>query len=282
MIAGHIENPDAEAIEAESGVQIAFGFEPVGVPGDVTVGSVSIYLDAEGPVAGAMRVRGIVVAQLGSDVRSAQTEIIEVGAGEEAGWYTLRLETPLTGSISANWQMGFHFDGAQVLRYYGDPTDTEGVWATDVWGGGTDVIVSEDGTNPKPLAFADYLPPQSLPLETDSYYARLGFPSAQKALGVGGPESRKRAVIGWHGSFLDGESQGGSFGIVNTEGSLTDLLGERVKVTYGKRSVVVYVHRAVDLDAAEDLSLSRRAFMALAPLPTDELVVRVEALGAGE
>mgnify|MGYP001178067294 CR=1 FL=1 len=120
----------------------------------------------------------------------------------------------------------------------------------------------------------------------DLIMARRPWNVAQEAFGRAGvvAGSRRFATAGWHGPFTDPEA--GSFAIVRSDGPLADLVGERVRVTYRAgtlaRSVAVYVHDEHDFgeDAAdEDISLARRAMLALAPLRLDSIPVEVEVLG---
>lgn len=127
-----------------------------------------------------------------------------------------------------------------------------------------------------------YTPPANVP---DDYLARLPWDVAQAALGSAGTiaASRQTAVAGWHGTSTDPEA--GSFCIVRSDGPLADLVGERVRVTYRvgtlARAVALFCHDEQDFGAAaadEDISLTRRAFMALAPLALDSVTVEVEVL----
>lgn len=119
----------------------------------------------------------------------------------------------------------------------------------------------------------------------DAYLARLPWDSAQQALGAGGTisTSKQAAAAGWHGPSTDPEL--GAFCIVRTDGPLANLVGERLRVTYRTgtraRSVVVYCHDELDFGedgADEDLSLTRRAMLALAPLALDLVPVEVEVM----
>ena len=119
-----------------------------------------------------------------------------------------------------------------------------------------------------------------LPREDDGWYSRLGFPSAQAKLGETGPTGERfRANVSWHGTRLDPEPQGGSSALVQLDGDLAGLLGERIRLTYGRQSVVAYVVRSTDIGIeGVDISLSRRAFAALGRLSLESLPVTVEIL----
>lgn len=120
------------------------------------------------------------------------------------------------------------------------------------------------------------------PVETDLYLANLGYGSAQVALkGEGDRRTRRRVKAAWHGTSLDSQPQGASLAVVQRDGALSDLVGERLVLTSGSRSTIVYIHRETDLDLDDDteISLSRRAWQALSPLATDELMVTAEVVG---
>lgn len=112
--------------------------------------------------------------------------------------------------------------------------------------------------------------------------ARLPFVDAQakfaKSPVIHG--SAVSAKVGWHGTSLDIER--GSFVLVPIDGKLSYLLGEWLKITVREgvhpRSVYAYCHSMAEFPPNEDLSLSRRLYLSLAPLSTDPLTVTVEVL----
>lgn len=127
-----------------------------------------------------------------------------------------------------------------------------------------------------------YVPPANMP---DDYLARLPWDQAQIALGMGGEISASRvpATAGWHGASIDPET--GAFCIVRSDGPLASLVGERLRVTYRQgtlaRQVVVFCHDLQDFGeqaSDEDLSLTRRAMLALAPLALDSITVDVAVM----
>jgi hypothetical protein len=127
-----------------------------------------------------------------------------------------------------------------------------------------------------------YTIPSNVP---DGYLASLPWDVSQQALGAGGTISTSRlaATAGWHGPSTDPET--GARCIVRTDGPLADLVGERLRITYRSgtraRQVVVYCHDEQDFGdeaSEEDLSLTRRAMLALAPLALDSITVEVEVM----
>jgi hypothetical protein len=128
--------------------------------------------------------------------------------------------------------------------------------------------------------FAQFFVPWEEPAEDDMYLGRLPFPEAQRVFARGGPVPgrRYRTGAGWHGTNTDPER--GSFAAVRAGGPLEGLLGERVRVTrlsaVGEASVYAYCHTVAAV--AEDISLTRRAFLAVALPAEDEIDVTVEVI----
>jgi hypothetical protein len=113
------------------------------------------------------------------------------------------------------------------------------------------------------------------------YYARLPFGEAQAVLGSTGPikGSAQSALCGWHGQSLHPET--GSFVLVNENGPLAGLVGDRLKITLRDRpSPAAVVAYCIGRDALDDdLSLTRRLFLQLALLSSTNIPVTVEVLG---
>lgn len=110
-------------------------------------------------------------------------------------------------------------------------------------------------------------------IEPEVAIGRRAFPAAQALLaGALLTSIPDVSTVGWHETFVDGES--GAFAVVRF--GLEELRGEIVKVTAGDRSCFVYVVGARDVPV--DLSLARRAFLSLAPLWTEQLAGKAEAV----
>lgn len=110
--------------------------------------------------------------------------------------------------------------------------------------------------------------------------SQLGWRSSQQLLAKGSAVvgSTRSSSCGWHGRTFD-ERQGAT-AIVRLGGPLVDLIGKRLKVQsdYQGNTATIYV-LVVGVDTvAEGISLSRRAFLELAPLSTDELPVNVTVM----
>jgi hypothetical protein len=106
---------------------------------------------------------------------------------------------------------------------------------------------------------------------------QLPFIEAQRSL-AGFPQSRPRfAECSWHGLRTDGLR--GSFAVVRVGSPLADLVGSRLKITDRVTRRVVYVYcRAEVVDLPDDITLARRAFLALRPLWTETVRVSIEVV----
>lgn len=114
-----------------------------------------------------------------------------------------------------------------------------------------------------------------LPNEPEVLDARLPFPDAQVALD-GVPSSRLTDfhTCGWYGTTLHDER--GAFAMVNETGPLADLIGDRLRLRYERKSVNVYCFGSTDLP--HDIAITRRAFASLELLAVEEIEVLVEVL----
>lgn len=114
-------------------------------------------------------------------------------------------------------------------------------------------------------------------LEPEVALGRRAFPEAQRLL-VTQPLrlATDLKTCGWHGTNVHPED--GAFALVRSgpEGFQDEYVGEVLRLTVGSRSCIAYVLAARDLPW--DVSLTRRAFMALAPLFTSQLLIRAEVL----
>lgn len=113
-----------------------------------------------------------------------------------------------------------------------------------------------------------------------TYLARLPWRDAQDQLIVGrGPTTIARGSAGWHGPSYDNERV--AFAVVNETGPFAAFAGGVVRFSYTHdpyppRSAICFCHATGD--PFEDVSLSRRAFLALAGLGVDEIEVVGELL----
>jgi hypothetical protein len=79
-------------------------------------------------------------------------------------------------------------------------------------------------------------------------------------------------TVGWYGSTISDER--GSFGVVDPEMGLADLVGDIVEVGYGTRRVRVYVIGSQP-GLGTDLAITRRSYLAISLLAVEPLSVSV-------
>jgi hypothetical protein len=112
----------------------------------------------------------------------------------------------------------------------------------------------------------------------EDQYARLPFPAAQSvfsetALDAG---TLRPGSCGWYGTEFDDDP--GSFALVQDGGTLVDLVGQRIAVVYGDRTVYAYCKATAVLNAGEDLAVTRRLYAALEVLSQVPIAVEVGLL----
>lgn len=112
-------------------------------------------------------------------------------------------------------------------------------------------------------------------IEEELSIIRRAFPEAQRLLE--GPPSRvvaAAAAVGWHGTSADPET--GAAAVVRSGGPYEDLIGEVLRVSTALTGAYVYVVGRADV--VTDLSLARRAFLAVAPLAEESVTMAVEVV----
>lgn len=123
-----------------------------------------------------------------------------------------------------------------------------------------------------------YMPtfsPWSTPAEDDLYLARLPRHEAREAFaGSPAPGSLRLVECGWHGTNTRPER--GAVAVADRAGPLAGMVGERVRVACG--TAAVYALVVGDAEIAEDISLSREAFVEIGGLWEDSLDVVVEVM----
>lgn len=110
-------------------------------------------------------------------------------------------------------------------------------------------------------------------VEQELLDGRRAFPEAQRLFaGVALRRLPERVDVGWHGTDIDVET--GAFAVVRDGAGLDDLIGEILIVSVGTRSVLVFVMGARAVP--QDISLSRRGFLALGLLAKESIRCVVE------
>lgn len=111
--------------------------------------------------------------------------------------------------------------------------------------------------------------------EMEIVTGRRSFIAAQ-ALFSGGPVGKSQKLsVGWHDTSVNPET--GSFAVVQATAGLDDLVGEIIRVTNNRREVFVYVLDTADVPV--QVSLARRAFVALYRLTVEALPADVVVVG---
>lgn len=117
----------------------------------------------------------------------------------------------------------------------------------------------------------------ALPNEPEIMDARLAYPDAQRALAGNIEEvSVTFNTLGWYDTKFHPER--GCFAIVREDGPLVDLVGDRLHIRYGDKTVNVYCFTAREIEDGQDIVITRRSFAALELLAVDRIDVIVETL----
>lgn len=123
------------------------------------------------------------------------------------------------------------------------------------------------------------MPMEPLPAEPTVIDARLPFAEAQTALSGVILERRGAAhnSCSWFGTGVLLER--GCFALVQRDGPLEEFVGDRLRLTYGRKCVLVYcVGTATVVDVPFEIGITRRAFQALELLSVDRIDVLVEVV----
>lgn len=249
---------------------------------DRVLSKVTARLDGQGSASGGQSVRALVYRD-GSLL--AQSDEVVVADGAAVAYVDFDLD-PV--SLPADdYHLALHFGPTgSSCRFYDLGTGTNLSTTSDTYSDGPASSISPTLATGGLVAFLTTSEVWQAPTLEDADYARYGFGTAQAVLaGPADPRTRRIAVAGWHGTYLDPEPQGASLAVVQSGGDLSDLVGERLLVrAEDGRSVVVYVHRETDLDLDDgtQISLTRRAWQAIATLATDSLLVTVETISGGD
>ena len=80
--------------------------------------------------------------------------------------------------------------------------------------------------------------------------------------------------VGWYDSNV--EPNAGAFCLVQAGGQYEDLVGERVAVVYGDKTIYLYCLGSTNLD--QDVALARAAFFRMADLAEDTIPVSLQVI----
>lgn len=246
----------------------------------------SAYVDGLGGSPGVGLMRAVLYDVAGNLL--AMGDEVAIPAGRAAAWVDFTFSAYKGGvPVSGDTDLGLITGGdTNVITWFYDDL---GVAAQR---NGTNDTYSDGASNPFGVPtvtdarlfswFATYV--NDWTARGDLYdRAQLPLAEAQVALAALSnpqPVARASARSGWHGNKLD-DGQA-SFAVVDSGGPLADLVGRVVKVsldqTITAREVWAFCHASYALDPGDDLSLSRRLFLALAPLNTESVPVTVEVI----
>lgn len=112
--------------------------------------------------------------------------------------------------------------------------------------------------------------------EPEILAGRRAFAKAQELL-AGATRVRIEGLVrtGWHDTAISPERP--AFAVVRRDGPMLELIGEIIRVTLDDRSCFVYVLGSALVPV--DLSLTRRAFMAIGLLAAESVDTTVEVVG---
>ena len=242
---------------------------------------VMAYLDGGGAGAGQQQVRAAIY---NADTRA----LIDFGdpltilAGDPPGWVDLRFGAMGKALTVENVRVCLHAGPVGgVVRTRTDPGAGK-AWPDTFADGADDTCPASPSAVALPsisMLTTTFWDPTNPREATDLHYSRYAFSTAQTIFRHSTADRRTQqfATAEWYGAKLDPEQ--GSNALVRSDGPLADLVGERLLISNPgtPRSVAVYCH-AENAEVVTDISLSRRAFLALDYLSTEELDVIVEVL----
>jgi hypothetical protein len=230
----------------------------------------TVYIDGLGS-GGSQSVAGVAYERTTNTLVASGSTLV-ITSGMAAGWRQLSFAShPLLAA--GTYAIGVHAGVAGCAR--GFHSGAAGLTQVDTFSDGPSATLTPTGTSTGLSLVAagsePWVPPSTA---EDEYLAALPYYIAQSVFGSGGPVEGRAVTVGWHGTRTDPAT--GSYAVVREGGPLEDLIGERVKITLGARSTCVYVRDALAI--SEDISLTRRGFMALSDPAATYLSALLEVL----
>lgn len=270
MIAGVTKAPTNVAAVVSDRVLVG----RIAVPDSRLMVRLDVYSDGAGGV-DAQTLRGVIYDAVTGALLMTGTPVV-MPAAAPAGW--LALPMPPSVLRATDVWAGLHAGPGSALRVYSEALAGPAVGrrVTDTYSDGPAASLAAGTDVGRPGVFATLATPWVPPLISDEDLAALGWQSSQQALrGSGNSGTAQTVGVEWHGTLLDDRE--GAFAIVRQGGPLEQLVGERLRVALSDREVfVVIVGSSDELD--EDVSLARRAWLALANLSEDRADVLVEVV----
>jgi hypothetical protein len=252
------------------------------VPETEGLAKVQAYLDGGGGESGSQSVRPAFY-DAEHHMLMAVGDPITVTAGDPPRWLDLRLSIEYIGQpiMGEHFRVALHSGRTSgVARVATEPGPGQ-LW-TDSYADGPDEMCPASPTAiqlPSSALLTSAVWDPTKPEADDLHYSRYAHATAQAVFRKSTPDhtTQRFATCEWYGGRLSEEQ--GSNALVRSEGPLAELVGERLMVTNPATgaNVAVYCH-AENSQVVTDLSLSRRAFMEVAYLSTEQLDVIVEVL----
>lgn len=256
---------------------------PATSPVDANAVKLSLLADGLAGGGGTQALRGTLYRASDRSLKAVSPEVV-VSGGDAAKWLTFLFEAaggvPLTAD--EEFEYGVHIGPGDVVTLYAT-SGGGGALATDNYADGTADPRPSGSTNTLQLSgFVSTFVPWTPTGIDDLDIARLPFPDAQRTFAEGAapvPPSALRyyATCGWHGTLTNPER--GAVALVATGGTLTDLVGDRLRVTNLATGKQVYVYCLAESDELPwDISLSRRSFAEVGRLALESTETLIEVL----
>jgi hypothetical protein len=207
----------------------------------------------------------------------AVSEPVVIETGQARGWVNYPFSSPLLIAAEESYFVGLQAGGGDAGQGWGAASG--GVGYADAYADGPLASRPAGSAAGTVALFATYFQGWVPPTIPDEELAAYGWLSAQRAFGAGSAGAAVSGRAEWHDTGLD--EREGAFALVREGGPLEGLVGDRVKVEYAGRSCVVYVVDSTDELDDTDLSLARRAWMALTNPSVETIEVQVRVMSSG-
>jgi hypothetical protein len=239
-----------------------------------------VLVDGLGSGNGVALLRGIVYDSGGTLL--AVSNEVAVPSGMPLGWLDLTFPVlPAATLAQGTYRLGVIFGGSpNVARVWGDVDATNPTnFNTDTYSDGPSATFGAPTAFGAALAiYATYTSAWASPERPEAELARLPWAESQAIFAQSGvvASTIQNGVLGWYGTAFDDER--GAFAVVRPDGQFGDLVGERLAISSGDRTVYCFCKSALPLNEGEDLAVPSRVYAALSLLAQVPLEVTVEVL----
>lgn len=249
-------------------------------PTDGHLVKLSVWMDGNGAGLQDQHHRAVVYST-GGTLLAQGTDVV-VLKGAAPAWVDFPFVAPVFLDGAADYDYGIHSGGTEASSrvFAVDPDGAGGKDNTDTYSDGPAAAFGAATARTYRMSlFASWVNEWSPPVGVDDFYiGRLPWWESQRVFGAGNAASAPilQADVGWHGDALDEET--GAFCLVQEGSEWEQLIGERIRLTRvdGGESVFVYVHNRWAIE--DNLSVSRRAFIALGFPAADNFRCKVEVM----